>query len=254
MTKHANIPEPDDEVSLWIRQHPEVWADAVDAPSSSEIDDLVGQVVSGARDRRRAEESRRRRRRFVATGALTIIVVTGGAVGVAALILRSGQPSRPAEGIACRSAADTRADAIVVEAGSDPVGRCRTLWTDGELTEPGQALGEVPPLVACVGASGVIEVYPGDSSVCGQLGLVVADPSLTPENQAMVNLQGRIVDEINDQPCVTAIDVEAVAQQIVDESELEGWTVSVRSDSEDASCAKAAVDVPTRTISIVKFP
>ena len=137
MTKHANIPEPDDEVSLWIRQHPEVWADAVDAPSSSEIDDLVGQVISGARDRRRAEESGRRRRRFVATGALTIVVVTGGAVGVAALI-RSGQPSRPSEGIACRSAADTRADAIVVEAGSDPVGRCRTLWTDGELTEPGQ--------------------------------------------------------------------------------------------------------------------
>ena len=253
MTKHANIPEPDDEVSLWIRQHPEVWADAVDAPSSSEIDDLVGQVISGARDRRRAEESGRRRRRFVATGALTIVVVTGGAVGVAALI-RSGQPSRPSEGIACRSAADTRADAIVVEAGSDPVGRCRTLWTDGELTEPGQAIGESPSLVACVGASGVIEVYPGDSSVCAQLGLIVADAALTPESQAMLALQGRIVDEINDQPCFAAIEVAAIAQLIVDESELEGWTVSVRPDSEDASCAKAAVDVPTRTISIVKFP
>lgn len=97
MTKHANIPEPDDELSSWIRQHPDVWADAVDAPSSSEIDDLVGQVVSGARDLRRAEETGRRRRRFVATGVLTIIVVTGGPVGVAALI-RSGQPSRPSEG------------------------------------------------------------------------------------------------------------------------------------------------------------
>lgn len=253
MTKHANIPEPDDEVSSWIRQHPEVWADAVDAPSSFEIDDLVSQVVSGARDRRRAEETGRRHRRFVATGALTIVVVTGGAVGVAALI-RSSQPSRPSEGIACRSAADTRADAIVVEAGSDPVGRCRTLWTDGKLTEPGQALGEVPPLVACVGAAGVIEVYPGDSSVCAQLALVVADASLTPDNQAMVVLQNRIVDEINDQPCFTAIDVAALAQQIVDESELEGWTVSVRPDSKNASCAKAALDVPTRTISIVKFP
>lgn len=253
MNEHANIPAPDDEVSSWIRQHPDVWADAVDAPSASEIDELVGQVVSGARDRRRAEEAGRRRRQFVATGALTIIVVTGSAVGVAALI-GSGQPSRPSEGIACRSAADTRADAIVVEAGSDPLARCRTLWTDGKLTEPGQALGEIPSLVACLGASGVIEVYPGDSSVCAQLGLIVADAVLTPENQAMLALQGRIVDEVNDQPCFAAIKVAAIAQLIVDESNLEGWTVSVRPDSEDASCAKAAVDVPTRTISIVKFP
>ncbi len=253
MSKQANPPEPDDEVSSWIREHPEVWADALESPSTAEIDELVGQVVSGARDRRRADETGRRRRRLVATVALTIIVVTGGAVGVAALI-RSGQPSRPSEGIACRSAADPRADAIVVEAGSDPVGRCRTLWTDGELTQPGQAVGEVPPLVACVGASGVIEVYPGGSSMCGQLGLVVADPSLTPENQAMVALQDRIVELINDQPCVAATKAAAIAQEIVNESELNGWTVSVRPDSENASCAKAALDVPTKTISVVKFP
>lgn len=253
MTKHANIPGPDDELSSWIRQHPEVWADAIDAPSSAEVDDLVEQVVSGARDRRRAEEGAHRRRRFVATGALTVIVVTGGAVGVAALI-RSGQPSRPSEGIACRAAADLRADAIVVETGPDPVGRCQTLWSGGELSEPGQALGEVPPLVACVSTSGVIEVYPGNSSTCGELGLVVADPSLSPENQAMIALEGRIVEEINDLPCVAAIEAAGIAQRIVDTSELDSWTVSVRPDSENASCAKAAVDVPSRTISIVKFP
>ena len=253
MTKHANIPGPDDEVSSWIRKHPEVWADAIDAPSSAEVDDLVAQVVSGARDRRRAEEGAHRRRRFVAAGALTVIVVTGGAVGVAALI-RSGQPSRPSEGIACRATADPSADAIVVEAGPDPVGRCQRLWSGGELSGPDQALGEVPPLVACVSTSGVIEVYPGNFSTCGELGMVVADPSLSPENQAMIALEGRIVEEINDLPCVAAIDAAAVAQRIVDTSELDGWTVSVRPDSADATCAKAAVDVPSRTISIVKFP
>ncbi len=253
MSKQANLPEPDDEVSSWICEHPEVWADALEAPSAAEIDELVGQVVSGARDRRRADETGRRRRRLVATGALTIIVVTGGAVGVASLI-RSGQPSRPSDGIACRSAADPRADAIVVEAGSDPVGRCRALWAGGEPAQPGPAVGEVPPLVACVGASGVIEVYPGDSSTCGQLGLVVADPSLTPENQAVVALQDRIVELINDQPCVAATKAAAIAQEIVADSELDGWTVSVRPDSENASCAKAALDVPNQTISVVKFP
>ena len=150
--------------------------------------------------------------------------------------------------------ADPSADAIVVEAGPDPVGRCRTLWSGGELSEPGQALGEVPPLVACVSTSGVIEVYPGNSSTCGELGLVVADPSLSPESQAMIALEGRIVEEINDLPCVAAIEAAGIAQRIVDTSELDRWTVSVRPDSENAPCAKAAVDVPSRTISIVKFP
>ena len=108
--------------------------------------------------------------------------------------------------------------------------------------------------MTCVSTSGVIEVYPGNSSTCGQLGLVVADQSLSPENQAMIALETRIVEEINDLPCVAAIEAAAIAQRIVDTSELDGWTVFVRPDSESASCAKAAVDVPSRTLSIVKFP
>jgi hypothetical protein len=40
----------------------------------------------------------------------------------------------------------------------------------------------------------------------------------------------------------------------VDESGLVGWTVEISGDSRDADCTKVALDQPTKTITVIKFP
>jgi hypothetical protein len=179
-------------------------------------------------------------------------LVTGGAVGVAAL-LRSGQPSRANEGIACRASADVRADAIVIDFQQDAVAGCAALWSQGRFAAPG-AQPEIPELTACIAAPGDIEVFPGDQSVCERLGLTAADSTLDPENAAIVALNDRLVSEVNLADCAPTSHVQDAVTRIVAESGLKGWTVTIRPDSNTASCAKVAIDAPSRTITIVKFP
>jgi hypothetical protein len=106
----------------------------------------------------------------------------------------------------------------------------------------------------CIATTGVVEVYPGDTQVCGRIGLVNADPELTPDNVAVLALNDRLVEEVNAADCATAVDVRSSVERIVDESDLDGWTVKIRDDSQDADCAKVALDQPTKTITVIKFP
>ena len=61
-------------------------------------------------------------------------------------------------------------------------------------------------------------------------------------------------NDINLAECAPTGEVADAAQRIVDESGLQGWTVAIRADSVQAICAKTAVDAPTRTVTIIKFP
>lgn len=242
----------DDVIATWIRAHPEVWAEASEPMSSAFVDEVVGDIMSGARLARLQQRAARRRRKFVASGVLSTLVLAGGTVGVVALV-RSGQPTQPAAGVACRGAG-VDADVIVIEPTDDPVGGCGALWAAGRFDEAPLASDGVPPLVACISDVGVIEVYPGDAGTCESLGFADADPVLDDENQAIVALQERIVEEINAQPCASTPTVESIAQRLVSESGLAGWRVEIRSDSISAPCAKAVVDATTSIVQIVKFP
>lgn len=238
-----------DLVDVWIRDHPEIWEAAYPEPTEVELDADVDRVVVRARSFADAPTARRRRRLSIGAVVGGAIVIVGGSVGVAAL-LRSGQPTQSAQGIACRAAEDPRADAIVIPPSVDPIAACAEQWAAGTVgpTE------DVPPLTVCIAVTGVVEVYPGDSEVCGRIGLVNADAELTPDNLAVLALNDRLVEEINLADCAPAVDVGASAQRIVDESGLGGWAVETRDDSRDADCAKVALDQPTRTITVIKFP
>ena len=242
-----------DVIAQWIREHPEVWADASTPTPASFVDGVVADIVSGSRMARVQANTRRRQRKLVAGGVLSALVVAGGAVGVAAIV-RSGQPTQPSAGIACFDSVGDDADVIVVEPTDNPVAACSDLWATGRFAEPTDAADVVPALVACISESGVISVYPGDDRTCAQAGLVDAEPMLDPQNQAIVALQQRITDDVNLAPCATVDDVAAIVQRLVDESGLAGWEVEIRSDSVGASCAKAAIDVTTRVVQVVKFP
>ena len=243
----------DDVIAEWIREHPEVWADA-SAPLQPEfVDGVVADIVSGARMARLQRGETRRRRKLVATGVLSTLIVAGGAVGVAAIV-RSGQPTQPTAGVACRDDVGVEANVIVIEPTDDPVGGCGALWAAGRFDGASVAVGVVPPLVACISHAGVIEVYPGDVGTCAGLGLADADPVLSDANRLIVSLQDRVVDEINAQPCASARVVASIAQRLVAESGLAGWRVEIRPDSVSALCAKAAVDATTQVVQVVKFP
>lgn len=243
---------PNDSLSVWILEHPEVWGLATETPATAARDEAVRRITSGQHVTERANEFARRRRRFIAGGALAVAVLAGGTAAVAAVI-RSAQPTRPNEGITCRASADVRADAIVIDIQADPVAGCATLWSEGKFASPGSEPA-IPQLAECIAAAGNIEVFPGDESVCARLGLIASDSTLSSESNVVVALTDRLTSEINLADCASAAAVTGAAQVIVDESGLEGWTVVVRPDSAGAACAKVAVDAPTRTVTVVKFP
>lgn len=114
--------------------------------------------------------------------------------------------------------------------------------------------GGVPELASCVDPRGPINVFPGSESVCQQLGLQSADPDLTPANEAVVQLQDRLAQEVNLAECRPVSDVAAAATGFVSEAGLEGWQVVVTAGDETGECGKAAVDSNTQTVSIFNEP
>jgi hypothetical protein len=140
-----------DLVDAWIREHPEIWDDAYPKPTKAELDHDVDRVVAQARSFDDAPNARRPRRRSIGAAVVGAIVIVGGSVGVAALV-RSGQPTQPAQGIACRDAEDARADAIVIPPSADPIADCAEQWAAGSLG----STQDVPPLTVCIATTGVV--------------------------------------------------------------------------------------------------
>jgi hypothetical protein len=109
-----------------------------------------------------------------------------------------------------------------------------------------------PPLFACVGPGGGLDVFPNLSDPpvsCVDLGLVeaVTDVSEDP----LVLLQNRLSNDIN----ATCVDVETArqrAQAALSDLGLNDWTVIVRDDSRD--CVKAGEDPDTKSIFLQSVP
>lgn len=251
MTEFGSHRDPVEELCTWIRRHPETWGEFVDDVTPDDVDRLVVGIVSGERAQAREAQHRRRRLRRVVAGAGLVVVLSAGAV--AANLLGSGQPTQPNLLVACRAEADPRADAVVIDSLDDPIGGCAEQWATGEFRGRWPS-AEGPPLVACISNAGVVEVYPGDAGVCSGLGYAEADPTLSPENQAIVNLNERVAADINAQPCASSEEVADRAERILAESGLERWSVSVSPGHEHAPCAKVALDATMRSLTVVSFP
>jgi len=245
------------ELDQWILRHPEVWPPSEEFTiSDARIDEIITNVLAGRAPSPANLRARRRRRRRIVGGACFVIAATSGAV-VAAAVLRSEQPTQPQAGAACRAEAQVRADAIVLAPGVDPIEGCAALWSSGQF----EGLGSdkditgtaVPPLNACIGGGGVVEVFPGEPSVCADLGLAVADLTLSPENQSIVDLQDRLVNEINLPGCIPVADAATMAAEILDEAPLTGWEVTINPGADGGTCGKVAVDPIAEQITVLDF-
>lgn len=229
---------PLEDLADWIRAEHSVGNHDVGEPMTDErMDALTDRAVAeGARRQVRARH--RRRRRLAAGIGVAVALSTGGAV--AAALFWQEEPTRPQAGTVCRSTADVDADAIVTEVSADPVGVCRNLWDDGEFVELG-VIERPAELAACVSENGTVDVFPGTNDVCADLGLAVADTDLGPDGATMVELETRLVDEINMIDCLSATEAEAVARQVLEDLELGDWQIEVNADARGAACAKASV-------------
>ena len=96
-------------------------------------------------------------------------------------------------------------------------------------------------------------MFPGELSVCSELGIERADAELSEENDAVVAFQDRLVEEINLAECRPVDEVAQLVAKALDESKLEGWTVVVSPGSEAGMCGKIAVDGANTTIVINDF-
>ena len=240
------------ELGQWIERHPEVWPPSDEFTiSDARIDEIITGVLAGQQPVPANLAAMRRRRRRIVGAACFALAATSGAV-VAAAVLRSEQPTQPQAGVVCRAEADARADAIVLAPGIDPIEGCAALWSSGQfqgLDSDKDITGNaVPPLGACIGGGGVVEVFPGDLSVCADLALAAADPTLSPENQAIVDLQDRLVTNINMPECIPVAEATKMAAEILDDAPLSGWKVTVSPEAKDGTCGKVAVDATSKQL------
>lgn len=232
--------EPNDRLELWLLF--ELENEAGEAPSTRPPAALLEAIR-----RRDAEERRRRRliRRRARWGGIAgvALVATGG---VAAASLFREQPRAPEGGVACRGTVNPTGG-VVIAIGTvvDPIEGCRDVWESGRFG----LVDSIPPLTACIGLHGLIEVFPAEQGVCEELGLAVADSELSPENAAIVALQDRLVEEINALDCQPVPDVLVAAKRIVADAGFDDWNVIISPGvPEDGPCGKVGVDSSTRTV------
>lgn len=226
---------PFDELMAWRRTE-------TSAMSDERLAELTDEAIQRAERHRRTS----RKKRLAAGIALATALSSGTAVA-AAVLLR--EPTRPQAGIVCRNAADPNADAVVIRPSDDPVEACRSAWNDetsDEFSEPAPS-----QLVACVNANGTLEVIPGDDSSCASIGYAPAAKELSPAGQTLIDLERRLVDEINEGACIPVDKAKTLAEAIVADLGLQStWQVELNSDAQGQLCAQAGIDPENQLVFI----
>ncbi len=248
-----------EELSAWILAE-SAATPALD-PTSGDLDEsermsdermaeLTELVIAKGR-RLQSRTPRHRRRRRLAVGTVIAVALTA-TTAVGAYVISREQPSSPAAGPACRAEAKVDASALVIPVTDDPVADCRSAWDNGSLRKFGI---DQPPesLTACINKQGAIEVFPGTESVCAQLGLSLADTALNVENRRIVELNDRIISDINEKDCLSAEQAEVTARRLLDDLGLDDWTVTVNADAVGAECAWAGIGEDNHHVFIMKM-
>jgi hypothetical protein len=187
---------------------------------------------------RTASRSGSRRRRWLVGGAVGVAVVATAAF----TYLHRERASNPT-GVLCYATADIDGDRAVLPPDADPVAACQGPWTDGTFSHAG-----APPLAGCVNDAGVATVLPGDPSVCSRLGLAELEPGRSDEQQAIVELGDRLAEAFS-ADCIHQDDAMVLAEQLLDESGLEGWTVQLAEDFPPGmECGLGSVLPETKTV------
>lgn len=193
---------------------------------------------------------RRYRRRAGAIVATTLVIATGATV---AATWTGHQSQTPEIGALCRSSIDPSSPMWALRAGDDPIEGCSDLWQSGVLPDPASPIGPgqpVPPLVACIGVGGAVEVYPGPADLCSAIGLDPADPVLDATNSAIAELSRHIAEEVNLAGCMSADEADAHIRALLDDLGLAGWEVVRLPDAATAECVTAGVDSASASVII----
>jgi hypothetical protein len=187
-----------------------------------------------------------RRRTWFIVPAVLLLVATGFG-----LFRQISQPLM----IACYAQANLGADRAEIQpSGKDPADACRPLWQPGgELNKTGRL--PVPPLDACVLASGAVGVFPQPPGhdVCADLGL--ARPSNNPAHQIEADELAKVQETLSNAflgTCFGQDDAVALARQTLAENHLNTWTVSTPTPFSQADpCASVAFDLAHRTLRLI---
>lgn len=220
--------------------------------SPAEVESLISDIVAGRIQAPRVRASHQSRRRWIA-GGTALVVLAGGAT--AAALWNRTKPAHPQEGIACHASLEVIGDVQVIPPAEDPLDACAQLWLAGALPDienGGSSTDVAPPLFACVGPGGGLDVFPNLSdppTTCADLGLVEADTNLS--NDPLVVLQDRLVTEINE-VCVDVDTAKVLIGAALSDVGLDDWTVVVRDDTH--GCVFAGEDLATKSVFLFTNP
>lgn len=201
-----------------------------------------------AQNTRGSGRHRRRRwwRGLVASLATTTLIASGAAAWA---LLQRERPTSPTI-VQCLQRPDlTGSQAVIPADGTDPLSQCMRIWERNA-----ESWGPPPPLVGCVSPEGHSVVVPGDESTCGSMGLVLLDPTITDDDQALIELREALTTELGTNRCVPPNEAEQIAVEMLADTVLDGWSVVVDGDfTEVMPCGMADFDAERRTISINPF-
>lgn len=190
------------------------------------------------------------RRKAGAAAAVALGLVAVGAAGWT-LAGPRGEPSKPLT-VGCYAAADLGGRVeVAVQDGRRPEDICADLWRKGVLGE-----GVVPPLAACVLASGTVGVFPGTGpAVCVAVqGTPARQPAVTGEPDP-VALRLALVEALRAEGCVGVERAVDLVRRALDDGGFRGWTVEVAGTAgPDRPCATLGFDVPAARVVVVPGP
>jgi hypothetical protein len=208
-----------------LRTHVRATADTIDPVTS--VDELIAHITLEHHRQPSATTTRPSRRFGTAALATALCVGIGAGAIVTAAVIDRQHVDNVEAGVICRTSATELGSGISVGVVVDPIGACRERWLAGDLPDiDHDNPSSDPPLVACVGSLGIVEVLPGaDDTTCTQNGMATADVESMMADSLTALSEG--TDEIN-MRCLPPHEAERAATVLLDELGFEGWRVVVR--------------------------
>jgi hypothetical protein len=105
-----------------------------------------------------------------------------------------------------------------------------------------------------VSPSGGLAVFPtADTQICERLGLLPPDPASFPEAEAVRQMTELLARRIG-ADCLSMEQAIAAVDLILEESDMDDWTVITMPTTAERRCASVAVDAANRTVTLVPIP
>ena len=197
----------------------------------------------------------RRRRRWVFVGLpAAVLVAAASAWTVRALT----DDVTTYESIGCFDRSELNANVTVIDPqAGDPVAVCRRLWARGDVAPT----TSVPPLRACVLASGTVGVFPArNGNVCRELGLADLPATYAREARRRAALRAAVAErfgfgEADPAPATQCVAPGPARRIVREELERHGfgdWTVQTTGPfSAERPCASLGYDGAKRAVLLI---